>query len=189
MSGEKVVMEYYHNDILEDQSTLPIECTLSDFENYTAVKTREKVFAKYIHYSLEYNELYESTKTACARVASTNLAKELNDNLNYNASLPRFLRMYSFEYYYAKTTSAGVEIYKVPSAASLGNDIIIESIEPYVPEGQANIYTTIKNTKTGKILTLRNECRFSHGQFNGTPEAKLYYKQKGDSLEVIYEKL
>lgn len=45
---------------------------------------------------------------------------------------------------------------------------------------------TVKKKKTGKTLVLRNECRFSHGQFNGTPEAKMYYEH-GGSLEVIYE--
>ena len=100
--------------------------------------------------------------------------------------MPRFLRIHKKEYYYAKTTQAGIEIYKVPSLSSFENSIIIESIKPSVPDKQANILTTIKNTKTGGTLVLRNECRFSHGQFNGTPEAKLYYENKG-SLLVIYE--
>ena len=86
------------------------------------------------------------------------------------------------------TKSTGVEIFKVPSIISFGNDIIIESIESSVPNNQANILTTIKNKKTGQTLVLRNECRFSHGQFNGTPEAKMYY-ENGGSLEVIYERI
>ena len=121
-------------------------------------------------------------------MATEALVNELNTNLNYKAGLPRFLRIHNSEYYYAKTTSTKVEIFKVPSLASFGSDIVIESIKSSVPNTQANILTTIKNNKTGKKLVLRNECRFSHGQFNGTPEAKMYYECDG-SLLVIYESI
>ena len=129
---------------------------------------------------------YNEAKKHCAVVASDNLAEELRNNLNYHAGLPRFLRIHNSEYYYAKTTNTGIQIYKVPSLQSFRNDIIIESINGSVPNKQANILTTIKNQKTGETLVLRNECRFSHGQFNGTPEAKMYY-ERGGSLLVIYE--
>lgn len=188
LSNSKVKLQYYLKGKLEASSSLPTDCTLDYFEANTSSKTREQVFSKYINICLDNNTLYNTAKRACAYAASINLANELNKNLDYSAGLPRFLRIHSTEYYYAKTTSAGVEIYKVPSISSFGNDIIIESIEGSVPDKQANILTTIKNTKTGKTLTLRNECRFSHGQFNGTPEAKMYYEH-GGSLEVIYEKL
>ena len=77
---------------------------------------------------------------------------------------------------------------KVPNIQSFGNDIIIESIKGSVPDKQANILTTIKNTKTNQTLVIRNECRFSHGKFNGTPEAKMYY-ERGGSLDIIYERI
>lgn len=92
--------------------------------------------------------------------------------MNYRAGLPRFLRIHNFEYYYAKTTPYGVEVLRVPSIRDFGDSIRIESIEASVPNTQANILTTIVNINTGRHLVLRNECRFSHGQFNGTPEAK-----------------
>jgi hypothetical protein len=186
--GDTVVLQFYENGGLVASSTLPVYCTLKDFEDNTSAKTREQVFSKYINLNLENNESYNNTKKACAIAATTALAKELNSNLNYNAGLPRFLRIHESEYYYAKTTSAGVEIFKVPSLAAFGNDIVIESVESYVPDKQANILTTIKNNKTGCTLVLRNECRFGHGQFNGTPEAKMYY-QRGESLDIIYERL
>lgn len=81
----------------------------------------------------------------CAVAATTNLAKELNDNLNYNAGLPRFLRIHTSEYYYAKTTTSGINIFRVPDIKSFGNDIVIESIVGSVPDKQANILTTIRN--------------------------------------------
>lgn len=188
LCNNKLIFEYFNNENLIANSSFPLCCSIANFEKLTNGKTREKVFSKFINLNLENNTKYNAAKRHCAIVATTALAKELNDNLNYHAGLPRFLRIHDKEYYYAKTTSTGIKIFRVPSLASFGNDIIIESIKSSVPDKQANILTTIKNTKTGKKLVLRNECRFSHGQFNGTPEAKMYYEQ-GGSLEVIYEKI
>lgn len=188
LNGASVKLEYFLNGRSESNSELPKNCTLSDFERKTCSKTREQVFSKYINQNLDGDQEYNSAQKKCAVAATTALAKELNDNLSYTAGLPRFLRFHKHEYYYAKTTSAGVKILKVPAASSFGNDIIIESIVSSVPKKQANILTTIANKKTGKTLVLRNECRFSHGQFNGTPEAKMYY-ERGGSLDVIYEQV
>lgn len=188
LNKNSVKLDYYLRGTLDASSTLPKDCTLSQFESSTSSKTREQVFSKFINQTLDNNENYNATKKACAVAATIALANELNTNLNYNAGLPRFLRIHEHTYYYAKTTSSGVEILKVPSVETFGNDIVIESIISSVPDKQANILTTIKNKNTGNKLVLRNECRFSHGQFNGTPEAKMYYEH-GGSLEVIYEKL
>ena len=182
-----VELQYTHNG-KNINSTIPKNCTLSIFESNTSSKTREEVFSKFIRQNLDRNPVYNDAKKKCAIAAAKGLAKELNTNLNYDAGLPRFLRIHDFEYYYAKTTTTGIEIYKVPSLNSFKKDIFIESIVSSVPDKQANILTTIKNRKTGKSLVLRNECRFSHGQFNGTPEAKMYYEHNG-SLLVIYESL
>jgi len=57
-----------------------------------------------------------------------------------------------------------------------------------VPDSQLNIFTEIKNTQNNKSLLFRNELRYSHGQFNGTPEAKLYHKSGGD-LSIMYDVL
>lgn len=188
LNGNTVKLEYFQNNKLIATSILPKDCLLSDFESNTSPKVREQVFSKFINMNLDNNSSYNTAKKACAIAATTALARELNSNLNYNAGLPRFLRIHNYEYYYAKTTKGDVKILKVPSITSFGNDIVIESIESSVPDKQANILTTIKNKKTGQTLVLRNECRFSHGQFNGTPEAKMYYEH-GGSLEVIYEKI
>ena len=188
LSGSTVKLEYFLRGKSEASTNLKINCTLSEFESATSSKTREVVFAKFINQTLDNNANYNTAKKTCAIVATENLAKELKTNLNYNAGLPRFLRIHTSEYYYAKTTTSGIEIFRVPDINSFGNDIIIESIVSSVPDKQANILTTIKNKKTGKKLVLRNECRFSHGQFNGTPEAKMYYEH-GGSLLVIYDEI
>jgi hypothetical protein len=186
LDGDRVKLEYYQNNTLVASSNLPISCSLSDYEQGTSAKTREEVFSKFINRTLDNNAAYNSAQKKCAIAATEALAKELTTNLNYNAGLPRFLRIHEKEYYYAKTTSSGIDIFRVPSLEAFKNDIVIESIQSSVPQKQANILTTIKNKKTGRTLVLRNECRFSHGQFNGTPEAKMYYEH-GGSLDVIYE--
>ena len=188
MKDNNVFLDYYQNDKLVAESVLPINCNLTNFENNTSSKTREHVFSKFINHNLSNNTNYNNTKKACAITATNALAKELTENLNYHAGLPRFLRIHNHEYYYAKTTHTGISILKVPDINSFGNDIIIESIKGSVPDTQANILTTIKNKKTNQTLVIRNECRFSHGQFNGTPEAKMYY-ESGSSLDIIYENI
>lgn len=186
LDGRAVRLQFWQAGNLAAESALPIGCTLRIFEGSTTSKTREEVFAKFIHQNLDGNDAYNTAKKRCAVAATQALAKELNDNLDYGAGLPRFLRIHEKEYYYAKTTSSGIEIFRVPSRSDFGDNIYIESIVSSVPDKQANIVTTIRNRKTGKKLILRNECRFSHGQFNGTPEAKMYYEH-GGSLLVIYE--
>lgn len=186
IQNDKIVFEYYLNKKLVSKCELPYNCSLETFEKITNSKTREEVFSKFIKKELSNNDTYNQAKKNCAIVATTNLANELRENLNYNAGLPRFLRIHEFDYYYAKTTFSEQLIYKVPSLDHFKDDIVIESIVSSVPDKQANILTTIRNKKTNQELVLRNECRFSHGQFNGTPEAKMYYEQ-GGSLLAIYE--
>lgn len=188
LQNNTIRLEFYKNRILQAATNLPLRCSLDAFESNTSSKTREEVFAKFINQELDSNSNYNSTKRACAVAASNALARELNNNLNYRAGLPRFLRIHDLEYYYAKTTTTGISIYKVPSLEAFGQDIVIESIVGSVPTSQANILTTIRNRRTNRTLTLRNECRFSHGQFNGTPEAKMYY-ENGGSLLTIYESI
>ena len=182
-----VKLEYHKNGIIK-KAILPLTCSLSLYEQKTTSKIREKVFSRFINTELSDNPTYRMLKRKCAIASATALAKELKDNLNYNTTLPIVLRIHDIEYYYAKTTAAGIEIFKVPPISNFRDDIVIESIQGSVPKDQVNILTTIKNRKTGKSLVLRNECRFSHGQFNGTPESKMYYEH-GGSLEIIYEKI
>jgi len=185
---EHIILEYV-DGINKTSSSLPVSCDFSDFKANTTSSIREEVFSKFINVELSKNEDYLKAKKRCALVASQNLAKELLDNLNYTNNLANFLGIYNTEYYYAKTTSKTIKIFKVPSFKDFKNCIEIDNIEASVPEYQANILTTIKNVESGKTLILRNECRFSHGQFNGTPEAKMYYKDRNDDLTVIYDEI
>ncbi|NLZ46740.1 MAG: hypothetical protein GX896_08620 [Clostridiales bacterium] len=182
-----VLLEYFDEEE-HKISKLPIKSSFKEFKRKTTPDIREGGFSKFINEQLRSNSAYNEAQRQCAIVASDALANELMANLNYKAGIARFLRMHKNSYYYAKTTSSGVELYEVPSANEIDSTIKITSIVGSVPSKQANILTTVKNIKTEKTLVLRNECRFSHGQFNGTPEAKLYYEQ-GGSLDVIYNKI
>lgn len=155
-----------------------------EFMHYTNGIIREKIFAKWISENLQNNQDYLKLKKLCSEKAGENVCKLIRDNLN-PVKLKRLLQIRDKEYYYAKSTSEKILVFKVPNTRDFENEIIIESISFNVPKSQLNIETTLKNLITNKTFKIRNECRFSHGQFNGTPEAKMYYERNGD-LSTIY---
>lgn len=166
---------------------LPKNSSLEDFERLTNSRFREKVFSKWINTCISKDEDYLHAKNICSNVAGANLVQQIKSNLTLN-NIPAFLQVYDFEYYYAKSDNLSTTLLKVPSLSNFKSTFTISDIHYSIPSSQLNIETTIKNLVTGKTLTLRNECRFSHGQLNGTPEAKMYYSSNSD-LSVIYETL
>lgn len=176
----------YINDSDVKETILPKNCKLQTFKDLTNGDLREQVFSKFINQELKDDSEYIFAKRNCSVVASENVVKELLENLNYKSGISRFLRFHEHSYYYAKVSNGSCHLYFVDSEKNFTNDIRIISICPSVPSHQANIITTIKNIKNNKILVLRNELRFSHGQFNGTPEAKLYIAD-GDLLSIYKE--
>lgn len=171
----------YKNEQLKFPTTLK---SWSEYMELSTSNFREKVFSKWIAQELYNDTCYNKLKNTCSIVAGKNLVSEIKNNLNTN-NISRLLQIYSKSYYYAKTTNNFISVYKVPSKSEFNKIIEIEDITYSVPKSQLNIITKIKNTKTNLVLSFRNECRFSHGQFNGTPEAKLYY-DSGSDLSVIY---
>lgn len=164
-----------------------IPCSISTWDEFiknTKSYTREKVFAKWISEKCSNNSSYLESKYICSNISGKNLVDYIKKNLNSN-NIQRFLQIYPKEYYYAKTTDNLIAVYLVPSLNDFDNTFNIKNIEYRVPSSQLNLITTIENTKTGVELIFRNECRFSHGQFNGTPEAKMYY-DKGNDLSSLY---
>ncbi|MCR4435638.1 MAG: hypothetical protein QHH06_09975 [Clostridiales bacterium] len=181
VTDNKVTLNYNNTDI-KILPTSPI--TIADFQQSTNSVVREKVFSKWINETLRTDTAYLSVKNQCSIVAGENLCRYVIDNLN-PMNLARLLQIYEIEYYYAKSTSNELKILKVPRRDDFSNEIEVANVEYSVPSSQLNILTTIRNKQTGRYLTIRNECRFSHGQFNGTPEAKMYYEH-GNDLSVIY---
>lgn len=181
--NDKVLFQY--NEI---KTELPNEVNLG-IEAYTRLTTnkiREKVFSKWLKQFLERDNEYLRLKKKCSISAGDRLVNYINQNLNpTNINLRRLLRVYDEEYYYAKTTKLGVKVYRIPNSKEFSQLITIDEIKFSVPNSQLNIITTLQNTLTKSKLILRNEVRFSHGQFNGTPEAKMYYDKSSD-LSTIY---
>lgn len=67
LSDSTVKLEYFVKGKLEAYTKLPIDCTLSRFENATSSKTREEVFAKFINQALDNNANYNTAKSLCCR--------------------------------------------------------------------------------------------------------------------------
>lgn len=100
------------------------------------------------------------------------------------------LQIYEDEYYFGKCLNEIPYLFKVPSKDKC--DIISLTIDYNVPKSQLNVLFTfevvIRLNGHGKNNTIKMhvECRYSHGQFNGIPEAKLYCK---DSLDKLYHEV
>lgn len=170
----------------ENISIVPIDIhTNQQYIAYTNPKTREKVFAKWINNCFSDDLEYIRLKKLCAEIAGKKVSDKIN--LEYKPDyVYDFLQIYSNEYYYAKVTSSEITILKVPAKNDFNKVIEFQCCNYAVPNSQLNIITTFRNKQTGKLLQFRNECRFSHGQFNGTPEAKMYVSKK-TSLTDLYD--
>lgn len=181
---EKILMESK-----DKKSLIPKNiCTNADFMKYTLVETREHVFAKWINSELSRNCKYIELKKYCSEVAGKKLSRIINEGFNSNDGMCKFLRIYDKQYYYAKTTSKEITMLLVPSKKDFLSVIDFIGCKHKVPKNQLNLIITLKNRKTQKEINFRIECRFSHGQFNGTPEAKLYVN-KNSQLSEIYTQI
>lgn len=159
--------------------------TYNDFIKNTKAKTREKIFSKWIKMYIENSADYIKYKKKCAEAAGEKIKEFLSPYIgSHPISLQRFFRLEDFTYYYAKSTNNILEIYKVPRL-SQDHYLIVENINYSIPTSQLNIKTQIKNKLNDRKITFRNECRYSHGQFNGTPEAKCYIDD--GNLKTMYE--
>ncbi len=165
-------------------------CNYSNFKHQTTGKFREKVFSKFINLNLGGNKKYLTTKKHCAEVAGFNLVNLLKKKVLKQRSPSSLFELFRIEeksYYYAKTTNEMIDVYVVPSQKDFLSKIEITEIVSSVPQSQLNVITTLKNIETNVVLKFRNEIRYSHGQLNGTPEAKLYIDE--GSLLIAYDKV
>ncbi len=162
----------------------------SEFENRTNSHLREYVFSKWIKNTVEDDEEYIKAKKDCAIAAGKNIINLVSKCQGTSPiGLMRFFRIEVEEYYYAKTTNNSVAIYKVPKLSDANNYIVINKVWIEVPKSQLNFYTEIINKTNGCKIIFRNELRYSHGQFNGTPEAKCYIDRSACDLTTMYQKI
>ena len=165
-------------------------CDYLRFENTTSNKYREKVFSKFIKSELQNNDEYLRVKHLCSVKAGENLINSISEHVKEYPSpnsLHNLFRINDIPYYYAKNGNGVNEVYAIPNKDAFFENIKILSVVSSVPKSQLNIFTTIQNMKTYEKLIVRNELRYSHGQLNGTPEAKMYIDS--GSIEIAYEKV
>ncbi len=176
------VMLQYNGDIV----SVPAHITTNrQYMSYTTSHTREKVFSKWIREQLEKDPVYLELKRSCSVAAGERVVDLIRSGYD-PTSLYHFFQIHPFEYYYAKTTAQETTILRVPSTDTFGQTIQLKECRYEAPISQLNIISTFENTATHKVLEFRNECRFSHGQFNGTPEAKMYVR-RDTSLAELYD--
>jgi len=148
----------------------------------------EHTVSKWIKDKLEKKDIeYEKLKKKCSLKAGANLKEFVNKNLNLNANkILELFQIYDESYYFGKSFGA-THLYQVPSNKECSIKLI--DIEIKVPQSQLNVYFTfeISNSTGSNAVLFRVECRYSHGQFKGIPEAKLYYTDNVNHLQNLYK--
>lgn len=147
----------------------------------------EHTVSKWIKDNLEKRDNeYERLKKECSLKAGENLKSFVFKNLNLDTNkLLEIFQIYDEPYYYGKS-SGQLHIYQVPSNKDCKMDLV--DIEIKVPKSQLNVYFTFKiiNQNGSNDIIFRVECRYSHGQLKGVPEAKLYYTDNVNHLQDLY---
>lgn len=150
----------------------------------------EHTVSKWIKDNLEKKDNeYERLKKECSLKAGENLKDFVLKNLNLDKDkLLEIFQIYDEPYYYGKS-SGKVHIYQVPSNKDCNMELV--DIEIKVPQSQLNVYFTFKitNGNGSNDIVFRVECRYSHGQLKGVPEAKLYYTDNINHLQDLYKSI
>lgn len=118
---------------------------------------------------------YIDAKSTCANKTGKAFVEYLSSNIKENG-LPRLIGCRESEYWYCKGTSLrDIIINKVPSISDMQGKLRLTNIGYSVPKSQLNVLFSITNIETNRKIDMRAEARFSHGQFCGIPETKMYY--------------
>ncbi len=148
----------------------------------------EHTVSKWIKDNLEKKDVeYEKLKKKCSLKAGENLKNFVDKNLNLDSNkLLEIFQIYNEPYYYGKSFGK-THLYQVPSNKECKVELVDIGIK--VPQSQLNIYFTFKisNKNGSNDVVFRVECRYSHGQLKGVPEAKLYYTDNVNHLQVLYK--
>ncbi len=185
--GDNLVLRFNDEEkILKNFS----DYNYNDFKNELNNKFKEKVFSKMVKAYCDDDNNYLGAKKLCAVQAGKKIEDLLKNSIGTSPNVKNWFRIEDEEYYYCKIRNDNVvNILKVPSSESFNKSITIDSIESSVPKHQLNIITTLINTKNDITFKFRNECRYCHGQLNGTPESKCYYMDNADKLEFAYDRI
>jgi hypothetical protein len=160
-----------------------------EFNKHIPNNIIEHTFSKWIKETLEKDKTYLALKKKCSEAAGKNLKDYINSNYNPDiGKILQILQIYEQGYYYGKCMNGKPILFRVPSNDRC--EIISLEIDYRVPRSQLNVLFTFEivirfNGHPKKdTVKMHVECRYSHGQFNGIPESKLYCK---DKLEKLYE--
>lgn len=174
-------------------SETEVEIDINDKLDETAFNAKiggylfEHTVSKWIKDNLEKKDNeYESLKKECSLIAGENLKNFVLKNLNLDTDrLLEIFQIYDEPYYYGKS-SGKLHIYQVPSNKDCKMELV--DIKIKVPQSQLNVYFTfkIRNGNGSNDIVFRVECRYSHGQLKGVPEAKLYYTDNVNHLQDLY---
>ena len=182
IANNKVIFEY--ND---DKLITPT--TINDFQTYmqfTNTKIREKLVAYWIFHHLRKDKTYRKLKQQCNYVAGAKLTRYINQNYCIS-NIHTFLQIFPFTYYYAKIEKRIGKIWEVLGITKVNCKLqFIEAA--FKATNQLYLITRFCNLNDNTVLTFYNECRYSHGQFNGTPEAKLYV-DKSTCLDNLFKRI
>ena len=148
----------------------------------------EHTVSKWIKETLEKKDVnYEKLKKECSLKAGENIKDFIIKNLNLDDNqLLELFQIYDEPYYYGKSFGK-THLYQVPNNTEC--KISLKDIEIKVPQSQLNVYFTfeISNNNGSNVVVFRVECRYSHGQLKGIPEAKLYYTDNVNHLQDLYK--
>lgn len=149
---------------------------------------KEKCVSRFINKEVSNNVEYIKCKKACAEKAGQNIISYIKENFFPDkAILTKLFRFSETQaYYYAKVVEQSPTVYYVPLAGENIKCVEMVDIKYSILISQLNIITKLRIKDTNMEINLRNEIRYSHGQLNGTPEAKLYYDKSSD---LPYEKI
>jgi len=147
----------------------------------------EHTISKWIKKNLEKcDSEYEKLKKDCSLKAGENLKDYIQKYKKLNTSkILELLQIYENTYYFGKSHGGSV-LYQVPTNKEC--KIKLMNIVIKVPKSQLNVYFyfEISNIDGTNPVEFRVECRYSHGQFKGIPEAKLYYTDNINHLKNLY---
>ena len=159
--------------------------TEKQFNNKVGGYLIEYVFAKWISDKMSKDAKYLELKKACSEKAGENIIAFIKQNMNIDKKkILALFQIYDIKYLYAKHGNPPI-LLEVPSINDVDFDII--NIESSVPKSQLNVLFKFRFKSNGKEsdINVRVECRYSHGQFKGIPEAKLYYENQ-EEINNIY---
>ncbi len=194
LKNDDLYVEYKKGNDLE--SSIVSNFTNCDYDRFNKTLSgtlKKKVFSKIIKLEIMNNISYQEAKRNCALNASKKIVNELNKFCRQSTTPPTLYDLFRIDndpYFYAKVTDKSVQIFEVPTISQLENKLIIENFNYSIPKSQINILTTICNRNNNQSITFRNEARYSHGQFNGTPEFKMYINDfPSNDLHKIYDQI